>query len=330
MNKNRSFLLPSLCLVMALASLHFCPVALAQEPEEGKSREEIVKESIANIDSTDIRIATQAALYLGIYKATEGVPAMLRVLQSSRYLTLNEHIRSKDRNGMSIWITMDVRAAIVESLGSIGDRRAVPVLEKYLKKPPKNAHLVAQNVVHALYRITGKSYRYKDLEGKQKLYEPSPVTEEEVRMRLRPDLTPTDGLTAALEIPGHDPSGTYWLGNHSFIITLEITNHTKTAIELDAHAENFVFSSVVGSGARTNTPATSLSAPEPAPGLVRIQPGEKFRLKWTVETLKDSPLARGWAGFVNIKCVYTNPRKREGGASWRGRQLISNSVERAY
>jgi hypothetical protein len=53
-------------------------------------------------------------------------------------------------------------------------------------------------------------------------------------------------------------------------------------------------------------------------------------LRWVVENLKESPLSRGWAGYVNIKCVFTNPRKNATGGMWRGETLISNSVERYY
>ncbi len=153
--------------------LPFSQPAFAQESQEPKSRDVLVKESIANLDSNDIHIAAQAALYLGSFRATEGVPAMLRVLQSSRFLATSEHITPEDKNGMSYWVVTDVKAAIISSLGLIGDKRAVPVLKKYLKKPPKNSAVFTQNVAYALYRITGKSYKYKDRDGIVKVFQKS-------------------------------------------------------------------------------------------------------------------------------------------------------------
>ena len=308
--------------------LTFSQFAYAQASQEPKSREVLVKESITNLDSADIHVAAQAAIYLGMYRAQEGVPVLLRVLQSRRFLSTSEHIMPKDKNGSSYWVSTNVKDAIINSLGLIGDQRAVPVLKKYLKKPLKNGEVFTGNVAHALYLLTGKSYEYKSYEGEQELYLPSPITEEEFRERARPDLKPTDGLTASLEIEGHD-SG-FWIGDRPLVINLAITNHSKRAVEIDASVDNFLFSSVVGSGERTTTPASKLPLPGAGAEIAVIKPGQKFRLRWVVETLKESPLSRGWAGYVNIKCVYTNSRKNKRGAMWRGERLISNSVERPY
>jgi hypothetical protein len=310
--------------------LTFSQLAFAQESQEPKSRDVLVKESIANLDSNDIHVAAQAALYLGIYRATEGVSALLRVLRSSRLLSTSEHIMGKDKNSMSEWVLTDVKAVIINSLGLIGDKRAVPVLKKYLKKPLKNSEVFTGNVAHALYQITGKSYEYKDYDGVQKLYVPSPITEQEFRKRSRPDLKATEGLTASLEIDGHDPSGVYWVGDRPLVINLAITNQSERVVEIDASADNFLFSSVAGSGERTTTPASLLPSPKLGAEIAVIKPGQKLRLRWVVETLKESPLSRGWSGYVNVKCVYTTPRKNKRGAMWRGERLISNSVERYY
>jgi hypothetical protein len=230
---------------------------------------------------------------------------------------------------MTSWISIYVRREIVTSLGEIGDKRAVPVLKKYLKRPLRNDKVFTGNVAHALYLITGKLYEYKDFDGVEKLYQPGPVTEEEFRKRDRPDLRPTAGLTASLEIEGHGPSEAYWLGNNPLNIRLAITNHSKRPIEIDTSKDNFVFS--VANGERTVTPASLLPSPEPSStGLAVIAPRQKLTLMWVVE-LKDSPLSRGWKNaYVNIKCVYTNPQKHKRGAMWRGEQLTSNSVERYY
>jgi hypothetical protein len=313
---------------LLVLSLTFSQLAFARGFQESKSRDALVKESIANLESDDIHVAAQAAIDLGRLRATEGVAAMLRVLQSSLLLSISEHIMAKDKNGMSQWVLTDVRAAIVNSLGLIGDKRAVPVLKKYLKKPLKNREVFTENVAHALYLITGKSYEYRDYDGEQKLYVPSPFTEEELRKRSRPDLKATEGLTASLEIEGHDPSGAYWLGDRPLVINLAITNRSKRVIEIDTSADNFLFSSVAGE--RTNTAASLLLSPEAGAEIAVIKPGETLRLRWVVEKLKESPLSRGWAGYVNIKCVYNNPRKNRSGAMWRGERLISNSVERYY
>jgi hypothetical protein len=229
-----------------------------------------------------------------------------------------------------MWIVTDVRGAIITALGLIGDKRAVPVLKRYLKKPLKNREVFTGNVAHALYQITGKSHEYKDYDGEQKLYVPSPRAEEEFRTRSRPDLKATEGLTASLDIEGHgqDLTGAYLLGNRQLVINLAIANQSKRVIEIDASADNFLFSSVAGE--RTNTPASLLLSAEASAEIAVIKPGKTLRLRWVVEKLRESPLSRGWVGYVYIKCIYNNPRKNKSGASWRGEQLISNSVERYY
>lgn len=310
--------------------LSLSQVAFAHEFQEARSREVLIKESIVNLDSEDIKVAAEAARRLGMYRATEAVPKMLQVLQSSRLLRKTEHVIAKDKRSLSSWVTIDVRDAIVTSLGLIGDKRAVRVLEKYLKMPLSNDEVFTGNVANALYLITGKSYEYKDYDGEHKLYEPAPGTEEEFRKRARPDLKPTAGLIAALEIEGHHSDGVAWMGNRPLNINLVITNQSTRPIEIDASKNNFVFSSVAGDGERRVTPASLLPSPESsgADQLV-ISPGQKLELRWVVR-LKDSPLSRGWIGYVNIKCIYINPHKHKQGMMWRGVQLVSNSVERYY
>jgi hypothetical protein len=61
----------------------------------------------------------------------------------------------------------------------------VPDLERFLRHPPKGSAVFAGNVAHALFLITGRKYKYRDHDGAQKLYEPSPLTEEEARKRFR-------------------------------------------------------------------------------------------------------------------------------------------------
>jgi hypothetical protein len=313
-----------------ILSLSFYECAIAQEVEAAKSREILVREAIANLDSENIKVAAQAARRLGEYRATEAVPRMLQVLQSSRLLRKTEHIIAKDKRSLSAWVSTDVRAGIVTSLGMIGDKRAVPVLEKYLKGKLSNDEVFTGNVAHALYLITGKSHEYKDYDGVQKLYEPTPLAEEEFRKRARPDLKATKGLTASLEIDGHDPAGVSWMGNKPLNINLAITNQSSRPIEIDASESNFVFSSVAGDGKRRDTPANLLPSPESSgPRLVMLSPGQKLTLRWLVK-LKDSPLSGGWIGYVNVKCVYINPEKHKHGVRWQGEQLVSNSVERFY
>ena len=131
---------------LLIVLLTFFQLIFAQESPEPKSRDVLVKESIANLDSNDIHVAWQAAYDLGMYRATEAVPAMLRVLQSSRLLSITEHVMAKDKNSMSVWVNTDVRGAIINSLGQIGDKRAVPALKKYLKRPPRNREVFTGNV----------------------------------------------------------------------------------------------------------------------------------------------------------------------------------------
>ena len=316
------------CLLILL--LAFSPVAFSRQFQESKSRDVLVQEAIANLDSSDIKVAAQAAMHLGQYRATEAVPKLLQVLQSSRLLRTTEHVIAKDKNSLSQWVSTNVKAEIVSSLGQIGDKRAVPVLKKYLKRPLNNEEVFTGSVAHVLYLLTGKTYAYKDYDGVEKVYEPSPLDEEEFRKRTRPDLKATAGLITSLEIEGHDSSGVYWTANRPMNINLVITNQSNRIIEIDASKENFEFSSVAGDGKRRVTSASLLPSPEPRDANVAVlTPGQKLKLTWTVD-LKDSPLSREWSGYVNIKCVYTNPQEHKQGNTWRGEQLISNSVERYY
>ena len=316
--------------VLLIILLTFSHLAFARVSQETKSRDVLVKESIANLDSIDIHVAAQAALDLGYYRATEAVPVMLRMLQSPRFLAISEHIMPKDKNGMSFWMSTSVKNAIVTSLGQIGDNRAVPGLKKFLKKPLKNGEVFTGNAAFALYQITGKAYEYKDFDGVQKLFVPGPMMEEEFRKLSRPDLKPTEGLTASLEIEGHEPTGVFLAGDRPLVINLAITNQSKKVIELDAATNNFQLSSVSGDGVRTTTLASLLPSTKPDTEIAVLKPGQKLTLRWTVEKLKDSPLSRGWIGYVSIKCVYINPGKNKRGAMWRGERLISNSVQRYY
>ena len=314
-------------LIFLLASSH---LAFSQQVQEPKSRGVLVQEAIANLDSNDIKVAAQAAMHLGQYKATEAVPKLLQELQSSRLLRTTEHVVAKDKNSLSEWVSTNVKAEIVTSLGLIGDKRAVPVLKKYLRWPLSNDEVFTGNVAHALYLITGKSYLYKAYDGVEKVYEPTPLDEKEFRKRTRTGLKATAGLVASLEIEGHDPSGAYWTANHLLNIDLVITNQSNRVIEIDASKDNFEFSSVAGDGKRRVTSASLLPSPEPRDkSVAALAPGQKLKLTWTVD-LKDSPLSREWGGYVNIECVYNNPRKNKQGSTWRGEQLVSNSVERYY
>lgn len=49
---------------------------------------------------------------------------------------------------------------IVNSLAKIGDKRAVPVLKKYLMMPLEKSQIPPKNAAWALYKITKKSYKY--------------------------------------------------------------------------------------------------------------------------------------------------------------------------
>jgi hypothetical protein len=159
--------------LLLILLLTFPPPAFAQGAGGEKSRDVLVREFIAELDSNDIHVAARAARELGYRRAAEGVPAMLRVLQSSRFLSLSEHQMAADKNSVSEWVVTDVRYEIVTALGLIGDRRAVPVLKKYLKEPPENSAVYTGSVAWALYQITGRSYKYKDRDGQMKLFRPS-------------------------------------------------------------------------------------------------------------------------------------------------------------
>ena len=120
------------CLVYSLALFTILAShqhVFAQGQEAEKSRDILVKELIRTLDSTDLHTANQAAYDLGHMRAKEAVPALLKVLRSSRFLSESRHILATDENHVSEWVLTDVRATIVNSLGEIGDRRAIRPLE---------------------------------------------------------------------------------------------------------------------------------------------------------------------------------------------------------
>ena len=94
---------------------------------------------------------------------------MIRVIESDRFLSTSEHIIRNDKT--SEWVATDVKSDAINSLGVIGDMRAVPVLKKYLKKPPPKSYVPSANVAYALYQITGKLFKYKDRSGNIKRLE---------------------------------------------------------------------------------------------------------------------------------------------------------------
>lgn len=159
-----------LALILLLA---FSQPAPAQEAWQPKDRDVLVKKYLADLDSTDIHVAAQAARFLGYLRATEAVPAMLRVLRSPRRLSRVEVTEPTPTYNVREWVETSVRAELVNALGSIGDRRAVPALKGYLKRSAADTEVFGGNAAYALYQITGKSYKYRDHDGKMKLFQPS-------------------------------------------------------------------------------------------------------------------------------------------------------------
>ena len=163
-----------MCVKCLLYHLALFTILASHHPAFAQGLDTPPKELIRRLDSTDLHTVNQAAYDLGQMRAKEAVPALLKVLQSSRFLSELRHNIAADKNSVSEWVLTDVKATIVNSLGLIGDRRAVPVLKKYLMKPPKYSGVFPGNVAYALYLITGKSYKYRDRDGKVKLFQPSP------------------------------------------------------------------------------------------------------------------------------------------------------------
>jgi hypothetical protein len=152
--------------LIALAAVFAARFAWAAESSSAarkeKSRDDQIKELILNLHSENLNTAANAADALGRLGATEAVPELLIVLQSPKTLLRGDHIvegSGDARRGK--WVRTSVKEKAVEALGAIGDRRAVPLLERYLKDPPPSFDVLPENVAYALSRITGKKYDYK-------------------------------------------------------------------------------------------------------------------------------------------------------------------------
>jgi HEAT repeat protein len=141
----------------------------------------MVKAALNDLRSANPKVVSNAAVRLGECKIKAAVPVLLEVLQSPGSLTISEHVNT---GGMRRWIAIDPKWRIVEALGAIGDKRAVPLLEGYLRAPPAGLELAAQNLASALFLITGVRYRYRDNQGNFKRYAPGEFEEEEVRRRF--------------------------------------------------------------------------------------------------------------------------------------------------
>lgn len=305
-------------------------VGLVTASASAQSRTALIEQAVARLASEDVRIVSQAATDLGNLKATEAVASLITLLQSSRHLSVTEHQGASASTGLRVWFTFDARAAIVTSLGLIGDTSAVPALKDYLETPPSRRTVGGAAIAQALYLLSGQSFEYQEADGTRNRFAPSPLDVETVRARFRPDLTPSAGLTASLDIQATAPDGLYWLTDRHLVLTLTIVNHSSQRIEIDPSAERFFFSVVTGNGERVVTPANRLPSPQVIEGTAAIPPQSRLILRWTVASLRDSPLSRDWAGNVYVRCEYVHVQAAGRGASWRGDRLISNSIQQLY
>ena len=160
-------------LVTVLLLILFGNRVEAQTPYP-KTRDEAVRESLININSKDLAVASQAARYFGIFEAKEGVLPMLKVLKQKSFLARSEHHVSTRPSGISEWVFVSVKEDIIAALGAIRDPRAVRVLEKLVRKkrPIDTGPSFNQNVAWALFRITGRLYKYRDTDGSIKTFRP--------------------------------------------------------------------------------------------------------------------------------------------------------------
>lgn len=305
---------------MVLIAVISTPGLYSQEPPPSASE---VEHALNDLRSTDLKVVSNAAVRLGQWNVKRAVPMLLEALQSPRSLVTSEHVTT---GGMRRWILIDPKPRIVEALGEIGDRRAIPLLERYLRAPP--ARLDPEYFASALFLITGVRYQYRNRQNKLTRYVPG---EEEFRRRSRPDLVPVEGLTAALEIgvSGRQAGGGEgsWAGTQPLIIQVSITNHSNRSRTINLSAERFVFSSLNPAGLRVNTPGTELPAMLLNRGTGMLSPGATLNIKWKLEKLATSALSHGWStGNVNIKCVY----RFHDVAGKPPVQVVSNSVARYY
>jgi len=290
-----------------------------------------VAAALKNLRSTDPKVVSNAAFELGRGKVLAAVPTLLEVLQGPSRLVVSEHV---GEFGGYRWIGTDGKKAIVRALGDIGDKRAVPLLALYLRAPPAGLDLAPEEFAGALFLITGVRYQYRDRQSNLVRYMPGEFDEEEARRRFRPDLVPTAGLTTALKISATGPglqagSGSTgsWLGSKPLIIKLSITNHSNQSRDISSSPDRFAFYCLEPPGVRTMTMGTDLQGMQPIRETAVLPPGATMSIKWTIEKLAASSIARTWhSGSVYIKCAY-RPRELSG---TQPVQVVSNSIQRYY
>ena len=135
--------------------------------DEWGKRNEWEDALISYLEHEDVTIIGNVSFFLGQMKCKRAVPELIALLQSDRWLIKPW---SQTNGNYTTWGRSNARSRIIEALGNIGDQRAVYSLEAYLK--PNKHEIYPGNAAYALYKITGKIYKYVDHGNKEKAFVP--------------------------------------------------------------------------------------------------------------------------------------------------------------
>lgn len=241
--------------------------------------------------------------------------------------------RHVQRGDLTLWVRIESEnEALAKALADRGVAEAVPLLKQahafMMQRPPEERNSsFTHTLAHCIYRLSAECVQLWEA-GQAKLYQPSPIQEEATRRFLRPDLTPTNGLTASLQVSSQSRYPRFLIGANPLTITLRLSNHTDATIPVDLSPESFTFSCVTD--VRTNVPAKLLVRATADPALKSILPKGSVTLTWKLERLKETALGKPLrVGGISLKAIYI-PADEAIKKQWGDIALVSNSLDRPY
>jgi HEAT repeat protein len=227
--------------------------------------------------------------------------------------------------------------ALASALKELGAKQAVPLMKRahaFLRKLParEKGFSTFYTFAHCIYKLSMERVDVF-MDGAMKPYETGPILEEQALQFLRPDLTPTGGLTASLGATSLAVYPQFFYGDATLVLVLTVTNHSDQPVPIDLSPETIRFSSIDKHGKRVHIPATKM--PKPAPGAMPdiLAPKETTTYTWRIEPLKNSPIGRlmnGHNSYMHLKAIYTPASKLARQHRGQAGPLVSNTLNRRH